>query len=66
MALDGADGNSPFTKALAAMIVTQGLPIEQMFKEVRVAVLDATGEQQTPWDTSSLTGDFSFCAGGLG
>ena len=60
MALDGADGHSPFTKALAAMMVTQGMAIEQVFKEVRVAVLDATGGRQTPWDTSSLTVDFSF------
>jgi uncharacterized caspase-like protein len=62
VAMDGADGHSPFTKALAAMIVTQGLPIEQVFKEVRIAVLDATGGKQTPWDTSSLTGDFTFAA----
>ena len=62
VALDGADGHSPFTKALAAMMVTQGMPVEQMFKEVRVAVLDATAGQQTPWDTSSLTADFSFAA----
>ena len=60
VALDGADGHSPFTKALAAMMVTQGMAIEQVFKEVRVAVLDVTGGQQTPWDTSSLTEDFSF------
>ena len=60
VALDGADGHSPFTKALAAMMVTQGMAVEQMFKEVRVAVLDATGGAQTPWDTSSLTEDFSF------
>ena len=60
VALDGADGHSPFTKALAAMMVTQGMAIEQVFKEVRVAVLDATGGRQTPWDTSSLTEDFSF------
>ena len=60
VALDGADGHSPFTKALAAMMVTQGMPIEEMFKQVRVAVLAATGNKQTPWDTSSLTQDFSF------
>ena len=62
VALDGADGHSPFTKALAAMMVTQGLPIEQVFKEVRVAVREATGGVQTPWDTSSLTSDFTFAA----
>ena len=60
VALDGAEGNSPFTKALAAKIATPGLPIEQAFKEVRVAVLAATDGKQTPWDTSSLTADFSF------
>ena len=60
VALDGADGHSPFTKALAAMVVSQGLPIEEMFKQVRVAVLAATQGRQTPWDTSSLTQDFSF------
>ena len=63
VALDGADGHSPFTKALAAMVVTQGLPIEEMFKQVRIAVRAATQDRQTPWDTSSLTQDFSFAAG---
>ena len=60
VALDGLDGHSPFTKALAAMMVTQGLPLEEMFKQVRVAVLAATGGKQTPWDTSSMTQDFTF------
>lgn len=66
VALDGLDGNSPFTKALAARIVTPGLAIEQAFKDVRVEVLDKTGGQQTPWDTSSLTGDFIFTADAAG
>ncbi len=60
VALDGLDGNSPFTKALAREIPTQGVPIEQMFKKVRVEVIAETNGQQTPWDTSSLTGDFFF------
>ena len=64
VALDGADGNSPFTKALAARIATPGLAIEQVFKDVRVSVLALSGGKQTPWDTSSLTGDFSFVADG--
>lgn len=41
-------------------MATPGLAIEQVFKEVRVAVLDATHGKQTPWDTSSLTTDFAF------
>ncbi len=60
VALDGLNGNSPFTKALAREIVVPGVPIEQTFKKVRVAVIDETMGQQTPWDTSSLTRDFFF------
>ncbi|TMM54119.1 caspase family protein [Sulfitobacter sabulilitoris] len=60
VALDGLDGNSPFTKALAREIPAPGVPIEQTFKKVRVAVIDETNGQQTPWDTSSLTGEFMF------
>lgn len=60
VALDGLDGNSPFTKALARQIPTAGLPIEQLFKNVRVDVIAQTRGAQTPWDTSSLTADFFF------
>ena len=62
VALDGLDGNSPFTKALANEILVPGVPIEQAFKRTRVAVIKETNGQQTPWDTSSLTGDFFFQA----
>jgi uncharacterized protein (TIGR01370 family) len=60
VALDGLDGNSPFTRALAGEMTVPGVPIEQMFKQVRVAVLKDSGGRQTPWDTSSLTSDFTF------
>jgi uncharacterized caspase-like protein len=63
VALDGTGGNSPFTKALADQIPTAGVPIEQLFKNVRVEVIAQTDGQQTPWDSSSLTGDFFFTAG---
>ncbi|WP_235602412.1 caspase family protein [Sulfitobacter geojensis] len=63
VALDGVGGNSPFTLALADQIPVAGLPIEQMFKNVRVEVIEQTGGQQTPWDSSSLTNDFFFTAG---
>lgn len=65
VALDGLDGNSPFTRALAGEMTVPGVPIEQMFKQVRVAVLKNSGGRQTPWDTSSLTSDFTFAAGDL-
>lgn len=60
VALDGLEGNSPFTKALASQMPTPGLPIEQVFKKVRVEVIAKTNGQQTPWDTSSLTSNFIF------
>ncbi|MEW9921332.1 caspase domain-containing protein [Marimonas sp. MJW-29] len=63
VALDGLDGNSPFTKALAREIPKAGVPIEQLFKNVRVDVIEQTGGAQTPWDTSSLTNDFVFKPG---
>lgn len=60
VALDGLDGHSPFTRALADRMRVPGQPIEQMFKAVRVAVLNTTQGAQTPWDASSLTSDFQF------
>lgn len=60
VALDGDTGNSPFTLSLAQHIGTPGLQVEQLFKKVRVDVLNQTRGLQTPWDTSSLTRDFTF------
>ena len=60
VAMDGLGDNSPFTSALAEQMLVPGQPIEQVFKEVRVRVLDETRGLQTPWDTSSLTNDFTF------
>ena len=36
------------------------LQIEQLFKQVRLKVHEATKGQQTPWESSSLTSDFWF------
>ncbi|MGI9318762.1 MAG: caspase family protein [bacterium] len=60
VALDGDGTNSPFTAALAQEMTDVGVPIEQVFKQVRVRVLEQTQGAQTPWDTSSLTGQFYF------
>jgi len=60
VALDGLTGNSPFTQAVANQIGKPGQLIEQMFKQVRVDVLEVTDGFQTPWDSSSLTTDFRF------
>lgn len=59
-AADGGGANSPFTEALLKQIREPGLPIEQLFRRIRLDVHDATNGQQIPWDTSSLITDFSF------
>jgi uncharacterized protein YecT (DUF1311 family) len=65
VAADGKGGNSPYTAALAQAIAEPGARIEDVFKKVRVAVSAATGGEQTPWESTSLTGDF-YPAGGAG
>ncbi len=63
-ALDGAGRNSPFTKALVKAIQMPDLTVEQAFKRTRLEVLEKTAKLQTPWDSSSLTGDFYFAGRG--
>jgi carboxyl-terminal processing protease len=62
-ATDGDGKNSPYTKALSETIQEPGLSISDVFQEVRTKVLAATGNEQTPWDSSSLTGRFYFSPG---
>ena len=58
-ALDGpAGGNSYYTAALAQAMAEPGLKIEDAFKRVRIAVREQTKGEQTPWESTSLTGDF--------
>ena len=60
VAADGRGRNSPFTKHLLQAMRKPDVPIELMFKEVRVGVMGETKGEQIPWDSSSLTGDFYF------
>lgn len=60
VALDGSAENSTYTKHLAKNLSVPGLPIEQLFKRVRISVAQETGQAQIPWETSSLMGDFCF------
>ena len=57
---DARERNSPYTKHLLRAMQTPNKPIEQVFKEVRRAVQDETKNQQTPWENTSLSGDFYF------
>jgi hypothetical protein len=63
VALDGTGSNSPYTEALSAAMLEPGVPIERVFKNARARVLASTGEQQLPWETSSITGEFFFVGG---
>jgi hypothetical protein len=63
VALDGTDGNSPYTKSLSATMRRPGLDVFQTFNEVGLAVKRATGGRQQPWVSSSpIEGSFYFVA----
>ena len=63
VARDGLGVNSPYTTALVREMRAPGTSVEHMFKQVRVAVMADTDDQQVPWESSSLTGDFFFVPG---
>jgi len=52
--------NSPYTKHLLAAMQVPNRPIEMVFKEVRRNVQNDTKNEQTPWENTSLSGDFYF------
>ena len=60
VASDGQGRNSPYTKHLLQALKQPGMPIEQVFKQVRRKVMAETGGEQVPWENSSLVGDFYF------
>jgi hypothetical protein len=60
VAADGDGENGLFTEQLLKHMNTPGLKLEDVFKQVRVDVQRESGNQQVPWDSSSVTGDFYF------
>jgi carboxyl-terminal processing protease len=61
VALDNpGEKNSLYTKHLLGSMQAPGLPVEMLFKQVRLSVARETGRVQVPWESSSLTGDFCF------
>ena len=62
VASDGtaAAGNGLYTQQLLRYLNTPDLPIEQMHKQVRIAVSQASNGDQVPWESSSIMGDFFF------
>lgn len=63
IASDGTGANGVYTKHLLEQIGRPGVPIEQLFKQVRIGVMRDTNDAQTPWESSSLRGDFAFVPG---
>lgn len=59
-ALDGSGGHSPYTQAFLNVARQPNVPIEQLFKRVRLEVNQTTSGAQIPWESSSLTSDFTF------
>src|SRR4029453_16479573 len=60
VASDGDGRNGLYTSYLLQHLTTPGLSVEQVFKKVREGVVKATKGRQTPWESSSLIGDFAF------
>ena len=59
-ALDGSGEHSPYTEAFLKLAGEKNVPIEQLFKRVRLDVAGSTAGKQVPWESSSLTSDFTF------
>lgn len=60
---DGSGRNGLYTSKLLRHILEPGVKIEELFKRVRIEVIDETRTmpvKQIPWESSSLTGDFYF------
>ena len=60
VAADGAGDNGLYTAELLRALDAPGLPVEEVFKRVRIEVARASQGSQTPWEASSLTGSFYF------
>ena len=60
VAMDGNGKNSPYTRNLIKAMEVPNRPVEIVFKEVRRTVQQETNNQQTPWENTSLSGDFYF------
>jgi PQQ-dependent catabolism-associated CXXCW motif protein len=61
VAADGEGSqNGLYTAELLAALDQQGAKVEDVFKRVRANVVAKSAGNQTPWESSSLTGDFFF------
>jgi hypothetical protein len=59
-ASDGTGKNGLYTEAFLQFIKIPSLSIEDFFKNVRVEVEKKSNKTQTPWESTSLKGNFFF------
>ncbi|MCK6452439.1 MAG: caspase family protein, partial [Alphaproteobacteria bacterium] len=59
-ASDGTGTNGLYTEELVKALKQPGLKAEEVFKRVRVQVMQRSAGAQTPWESSSLTGELVF------
>lgn len=57
---DGSGADSPYTTAALTVAKQPNVPVEEVFKRIRIAVAQSTDGRQIPWESSSLTTDFKF------
>ena len=60
IAADGSGRNGLYTQHLLASLDQPDTDISKVFQRTRAAVVKETGGKQTPWESTSLVGDFSF------
>jgi hypothetical protein len=60
LASDGTGDYSPYTEALVHAMRIPGLSLHDVFIQTRVAVMEATQQQQVPWEEGGLTANFYF------
>jgi hypothetical protein len=63
VASDGLEEHGIYTQALLNRMQQVGVKVEDVFKGVRSDVLAQSQGEQTPWESSSLVGDFYFHPG---
>jgi uncharacterized caspase-like protein len=66
IAIDGSGRNGLYSAHLLKHLSTPGLSVEHLFQRVREGVVKDTRGKQTPWESSSLIGDFSFASQAAG
>jgi len=62
-AADGTGAHGLYTQYLLTQLAIPGLRVEDVFKRVRASVMRDSQQQQVPWESSSITGDFYFNPG---